>query len=447
MNGFSRLQQAEEGSRAQGRAAHHHVERVERRDVRAAPKAPDARRGLRPQADRVRRAARSTSSALRPARSAPTVRRAPGRLAIVIDDGSSSKTRSTARRAVRGAALRLRATSSACRAAAAAPSAGQARTRNVDAVDGEIALDGRFLGGAVRPAARRRRRWRSRPRQRAQPRRASLPPRAAIARRATRPSSAPRDRYRAVDARRAPPPLAPVQPRDVGRRRRDRAAARRDRAARTTRESRSSKERSRARQRDRASHAERREAREPSSEIDAAQARDRRARAKAASAAAKGRRRLEPRVPRSARGAQQEGQGDPRLREQMSRKDKELLDARDSALVLEREKADQEDRIGASKQGSRRNEWRTAERERDEREHAAKRADDFKTRGEKAQQELERSKADLAERAQVASRKTEHQRGRARLVSDRKPRSRQPRSRRKDAAPRRRSVPRSPNTR
>ena len=66
------LQQAQEGSAAQRRAAHHHVERVERRDLRAAPQAAHARRGLRPQADRLRRAARAHPH-LRPARGAPRV--------------------------------------------------------------------------------------------------------------------------------------------------------------------------------------------------------------------------------------------------------------------------------------------------------------------------------------------------------------------------------------
>ena len=50
------LQQVEEGPWPQGRPSHHHVDGVERRDVRAAQEAPNARGRLRPQADRIRRA-------------------------------------------------------------------------------------------------------------------------------------------------------------------------------------------------------------------------------------------------------------------------------------------------------------------------------------------------------------------------------------------------------
>ncbi len=55
MNGFSVCNKLKRDRGAEGRAAHHHEQRVERGDVRAAPPPADARRGLRPQADLLRR--------------------------------------------------------------------------------------------------------------------------------------------------------------------------------------------------------------------------------------------------------------------------------------------------------------------------------------------------------------------------------------------------------
>ncbi len=66
-----RLQQAEEGPEPEGRPAHHHVERVERRDVRAAQEAAHAGRGLRTQAHRLRRAASAHPRLRGPGRPAP----------------------------------------------------------------------------------------------------------------------------------------------------------------------------------------------------------------------------------------------------------------------------------------------------------------------------------------------------------------------------------------
>ena len=84
MNGFSVCNKLKKDPSAQGRPAHHHVERVERRDVRAAQEAADPRRRLRPQAGRVRRAP-AAHPGVRPPRVASSAR--PRRTAaIVIDD-------------------------------------------------------------------------------------------------------------------------------------------------------------------------------------------------------------------------------------------------------------------------------------------------------------------------------------------------------------------------
>jgi CheY-like chemotaxis protein len=83
------------------------------------------------------------------------------------------------------------------------------------------------------------------------------------------------------------------------------------------------------------------------------------------------------------------------LRDQLTRKEKELLDTSDTTLALERDKADLEDKIGqlerdvaAAKS--------FAETAKADKEQAAKRADDFKTRGEKVKVELEAKLAELS---------------------------------------------------
>jgi DNA-binding response OmpR family regulator/chromosome segregation ATPase len=82
------------------------------------------------------------------------------------------------------------------------------------------------------------------------------------------------------------------------------------------------------------------------------------------------------------------------LRDQITRKEKELLDASDSALALERVKADLEDRIGALEKEAQ-DARALAETAKADKEQAAKRAEDFKTRGEKVKAELEVKLAEL----------------------------------------------------
>jgi CheY-like chemotaxis protein len=108
------------------------------------------------------------------------------------------------------------------------------------------------------------------------------------------------------------------------------------------------------------------------------------------------------------------------LRDQIGRKEKDLLDASDTALALEREKADLDDRIGSLEkdvQSAR----AQADHAKADKDQAAKRAEDFKTRGEKTKIELEsklaelatihkRYEGELAERdAQMAAAKEQHQ--------------------------------------
>src|SRR6185295_4144129 len=83
------------------------------------------------------------------------------------------------------------------------------------------------------------------------------------------------------------------------------------------------------------------------------------------------------------------------IRDQLSRKEKELLDANDSALALEREKADLEDKIGAldkDVQAAR----VLADTAKADKDQAAKRAEDFKSRSEKLKAELDTKSAELA---------------------------------------------------
>jgi len=83
------------------------------------------------------------------------------------------------------------------------------------------------------------------------------------------------------------------------------------------------------------------------------------------------------------------------LRDQISRREKELLDLRDVNLALERERADQDDRVFALEREL--GESRTlVEALRADKEQAAKRADDFKTRSEKTKAELDAKLAELA---------------------------------------------------
>jgi hypothetical protein len=83
------------------------------------------------------------------------------------------------------------------------------------------------------------------------------------------------------------------------------------------------------------------------------------------------------------------------LRDQIMRKEKELLDASDSALVVERDKADLEDKIAIlEKEVQAAKSF--AESARADKEQAAKRAEDFKTRGEKVKLELETKSSELA---------------------------------------------------
>jgi CheY-like chemotaxis protein len=83
------------------------------------------------------------------------------------------------------------------------------------------------------------------------------------------------------------------------------------------------------------------------------------------------------------------------LRDQMTRKEKELLDASDTTLALERDKADLEDKISGLERdvAAAKSLADTAKADKDQ---AAKRADDFKTRGEKVKVELDAKLAELA---------------------------------------------------
>jgi DNA-binding response OmpR family regulator/chromosome segregation ATPase len=82
------------------------------------------------------------------------------------------------------------------------------------------------------------------------------------------------------------------------------------------------------------------------------------------------------------------------LRDQITRKEKELLDTSDSTLALERGKADLEDRIGVLERdlaGAK----TLADTAKADKDQASKRAEDFKTRGEKVKAELDAKTAEL----------------------------------------------------
>jgi DNA-binding response OmpR family regulator/chromosome segregation ATPase len=83
------------------------------------------------------------------------------------------------------------------------------------------------------------------------------------------------------------------------------------------------------------------------------------------------------------------------LRDQVTRKEKELLDTSDTTLALERDKADLEDKITGLERdlASAKTFADTAKADKDQ---ASKRADDFKTRGEKVKVELDAKLAELA---------------------------------------------------
>ena len=83
------------------------------------------------------------------------------------------------------------------------------------------------------------------------------------------------------------------------------------------------------------------------------------------------------------------------LRDQLTRKEKELLDASDTTLALERDKADFEDKISGLERdvAAAKAFADTAKADKDQ---AAKRADDFKIRGEKVKVELDAKLAELA---------------------------------------------------
>jgi DNA-binding response OmpR family regulator/chromosome segregation ATPase len=83
------------------------------------------------------------------------------------------------------------------------------------------------------------------------------------------------------------------------------------------------------------------------------------------------------------------------LRDQITRKEKDLLDSSDTTLALERDKADLEDKITNLERdvASAKAFAETAKADKDQ---AAKRAEDFKTRGEKVKIELEAKTAELA---------------------------------------------------
>ena len=83
------------------------------------------------------------------------------------------------------------------------------------------------------------------------------------------------------------------------------------------------------------------------------------------------------------------------LRDQITRKEKELLDTSDTTLALERDKADLEDKIAGLERDVAAAKT-TAETAKADKEQAAKRAEDFKTRGEKVKVELEAKTAELA---------------------------------------------------
>jgi DNA-binding response OmpR family regulator len=83
------------------------------------------------------------------------------------------------------------------------------------------------------------------------------------------------------------------------------------------------------------------------------------------------------------------------LRDQVTRKEKELLDASDTTLALERDKADLEDKIGSLERDVAAAKT-FAETAKADKEQAAKRAEDFKSRGEKVKAELETKSAELA---------------------------------------------------
>jgi CheY-like chemotaxis protein len=83
------------------------------------------------------------------------------------------------------------------------------------------------------------------------------------------------------------------------------------------------------------------------------------------------------------------------LRDQISRKEKDLLDANDTALALERQKADLEDKIGSLEKDVQ-SAKALADTAKADKEQAAKRAEDFKSRGEKTKIELESKLAELS---------------------------------------------------
>ncbi len=83
------------------------------------------------------------------------------------------------------------------------------------------------------------------------------------------------------------------------------------------------------------------------------------------------------------------------LRDQISRTEKDLLDARDGALALVRERADQDDRVAALEKEL--SDARSlVESLKADKDQAAKRADDYKSRGDKTRAELEAKTAELA---------------------------------------------------
>jgi DNA-binding response OmpR family regulator len=83
------------------------------------------------------------------------------------------------------------------------------------------------------------------------------------------------------------------------------------------------------------------------------------------------------------------------LRDQLTRKEKELLDASDTTLALERDKADLEDKIsGLEREVTAAK--ALADTAKADKDQASKRADDFKTRGEKVKVELDAKLAELA---------------------------------------------------
>ena len=83
------------------------------------------------------------------------------------------------------------------------------------------------------------------------------------------------------------------------------------------------------------------------------------------------------------------------LRDQITRKEKELLDTSDTTLALERDKADLEDKI-ANLERDVAAAKTFADTAKADKEQAAKRAEDFKTRGEKIKIELEAKTAELS---------------------------------------------------